>query len=202
MTTWGDLKRQYTKASKPLRELLTRNMLIEMGHLSPWETPMGAQMAGQMRSMTSLGMGQLAQLLNRAGTPGGMISALERGMLDQANAAAQRGVTSLYQKYDPTPLAIERSRHGLELAKLRNEFYRNQLMEDAMNAQDNSMAGLGDLISGGLSLLTGSAIGNPLGSLFKGITSLFSKAPLPTTGFGSINPMDFPIPPSVAGGLF
>ncbi len=169
MTTWRDVSNKFTKREQDLKDLLRRNMAIEFGRMSPWETPMGQQVADTIRKATTLGFGNVATALNKTGVPGSMIAGIGEEMSDRANRAAQSGVASLFQYYNPTQLAVERARMGLQLAQLRNDFYRNQLMEDAMNASQSgsSFGGIGSLIGGvaklGLGLLPGGQIANLLG---------------------------------------
>jgi hypothetical protein len=163
-TTWADVARSFWKRETDLRELLGQRMMLERGQLSPYDMPLGKQFASSIAQAANVTMGQLAPVLSqRAGLPGQMVQEAVQQVAQRAMGGTAQAVSGLYQYYNPTALAVERARLGLQLANLRNQFYHNQIIQDAMNEQSGGgiLGGIGGLI-GGVAKLAGGLLG-PLG---------------------------------------
>jgi len=192
-TTWADIARPFWKRETDLRELLGRRMMLERGQLSPYDMPLGKQLASSIAQAADVTMGQLAPILSqRAGLPGQMVQEAVQQVAQRATGGTAQAVSGLYQYYNPTALAVERARLGLQLANLRNQFYHNQIIQDAMNEQSGGgiLGGIGGLI-GGVAKLAGGLFGFPglgnlglgsLGSLLGGSSAMGGLEWLPMAG--------------------
>jgi len=155
-----------------MEELLARRMAIERGQKSIYSLPQAKELTESVYSASNLGFGQLLEAMNKAGLPGSYINTLARQVPERAGMAAGTAVNQMYQQYNPTQLALERARLGLGLAQLRNDFYKNQIMQDAMNAQSSGMGGIGSTI-GSLAQIGGTLFGQVPGNFLGGLGSLF-----------------------------
>jgi hypothetical protein len=170
-TQWTDILGPFRQRERAMEELLSRRMAIERGQQSIYSLPQAKELTESVYSASNLGFGQLLDAMNKSGLPGSYIETLARQVPERAGMAAGTAVNQMYQQYNPTQLALERARLGLGLAQLRNEFYKNQMMQDAMNAQNSGLGGIGSLI-GGIAGIAGTVLGGPAGGLAGGLGGL------------------------------
>jgi hypothetical protein len=167
-TKWRDIAEGFWKRETDLRKLLGQEMMLERGQLSPYDMPLGKQLASSIAQAANVTMGQLAPILSqRAGLPGQMVQEATKILAQRAIGGTAQALSGLYQYYNPTALAVERARLGLQLANMRNQFYHNQIIQDAINEQSSGgiLGGIGGLI-GGIAKLVGGLFG------FQGLGSL------------------------------
>jgi hypothetical protein len=151
MGKWSKIVKLVEQREPDLIELLRRRMMLERGQLSPYDFPLGQQLASSIAQAANVTMGQLAPILSqRAGLPGQMVQEVADLLAQRSIGGTAQALSGLYEYYNPTALAVVRARVGLQLAGLRQQYYQAQAAQGG-----GILGGLGGLIGGVAKLFGG-----------------------------------------------